>query len=257
MLSEFILYSSAAIFLYMTCVFVLALLKKDNSIVDVAWGTGFLLVALLTFFMDSAFTFRSALVTGLVIFWGSRLALHIYFRNRGKGEDFRYAKWRKEWGKTFVWRSYFQIFMLQGLLLLIIAYPIILVNQSEEGGFTALDIAGMAVWMVGFFFEAVGDYQLRAFKKNPENRGKIISRGLWRYTRHPNYFGEVTCWWGIFLIALSIEWGWTAVISPLAITFLLLRVSGVTMLEKKYEGNQAYEEYARKTSPFIPWFPKR
>ena len=257
MLSEFILYSAAAVFLYMTCVFILALVRKDNSIVDVAWGIGFVLVALLTFFIDSTFTFRSVLVTSLVIVWGTRLAVHIYFRNRGKGEDFRYSKWRKDWGKAFVYRSYFQIFMLQGLLLLIIAYPIILVNHSEEGGLMPLDLAGVAVWLIGFFFEAVSDYQLRAFKRNPENRGKIMTRGLWRYTRHPNYFGEVACWWGIFLIALSIEWGWTTVISPLAITFLLLKVSGVTMLEKRYEGNLDYEAYARKTSPLIPWFPKR
>lgn len=257
MVSEFIFYSAAAVFLFMTCVFVLALFKKDNSVVDVAWGIGFILVALLTFFIDPIFTLRSVLITGLVIVWGTRLAVHIYLRNRGKGEDFRYAKWRKDWGKTFIWRSYFQIFMLQGLLLLIISYPIILVNQSEADGIKALDVAGMAVWMIGLLFEAIGDYQLRAFKKNPENRGKIMSSGLWKYTRHPNYFGEVSCWWGIFLIALSVERGWTGVISPLAITFLLLRVSGITMLEKKYEGNQEYEAYARKTSPFFPWFPKK
>ena len=257
MISEFILYTGAVVFLYMTFVFILALVKKDNSIVDVAWGIGFILVALLNFFLDSTFTFRSVLVTGLVIVWGTRLAVHIYLRNRGKGEDFRYAQWRKDWGKAVVWRSFFQIFMLQGFLLLIISCPIMLVNQSEAGGLTALDIAGVAVWLIGFLFEALGDYQLRAFKKKPENKGKIMSQGLWRYTRHPNYFGEVSCWWGIFLIALSIEKGWTAVISPLVITFLLLRVSGVTMLEKKYAGNEEFLEYARRTSPFIPWFPKK
>jgi steroid 5-alpha reductase family enzyme len=254
---ELMLYSAIAVFLYMTFVFILALAKRDNSLVDVAWGIGFILVSLLTFFLTSTFTVRSILVTCLVIIWGTRLATHIYVRNRGRGEDFRYAQWRREWGQTFVWRSFFQIFMLQGVLLLVISYPVVLVNQSEANGLSALDIAGLGVWLVGFLFEAVGDRQLREFKKIAENKGKIISRGLWRYTRHPNYFGEATLWWGIFLIALSIEKGWTAIVSPLLITFLLLRVSGVTLLEKKYAGNREFLDYARRTSPFIPWFPKK
>jgi steroid 5-alpha reductase family enzyme len=254
---ELMLYSAIAVFLYMSFVFILSLAKRDNSIVDIAWGIGFILVSLMTFFLGSTFAVRSILVTGLVIIWGIRLSSHIYVRNRGRGEDFRYAKWRREWGKTFVWRSFFQIFMLQGVLLLVISYPVVLVNRSERNGLSALDIAGIGLWLIGFLFEGVGDYQLRKFKKTPENKGKIMSRGLWRYTRHPNYFGEAALWWGIFLIALSVEKGWTAVIGPLMITFLILRVSGVTLLEKKYAGNQEFLEYARRTSPFIPWFPKR
>ncbi len=251
------LHSAAAVFLFMICVFILALAKKDNSIVDVAWGLGFILVSLLTFFLGSTFASRSILVTCMVIAWGARLSTHIYVRNRGRGEDFRYARWRRDWGKAFALRSFFQIFMLQGVLLLIISYPIVLANRSEAKGLSVLDLVGVGVWLFGFLFETVGDLQLRKFKKIPQNKGKIISKGLWRYTRHPNYFGEATLWWGIFLVVLSVEKGWTAFISPLAITFLLLRVSGVTMLEKKYEGNLEFLEYARKTSPFIPWFPKK
>ncbi len=249
--------AAAAIFVYMTAVFLIALLIKDNSIVDVAWGLGFILVALTTLFTRPGFEARHALVTGLVVVWGLRLAAHIFFRNRGRGEDFRYAKWRRDWGRWFIPRSFLQIFMLQGVFMLIVASPVVLVNHSGLKGLTVLDGLGTLVWITGFLFEAVGDYQLRKFKQNPEGRGKIMTTGLWRYTRHPNYFGEAALWWGIFLIALSVTGGWVAIISPLTIGFLLLKVSGVTMLEKKYAGNEEFAAYARRTSAFFPWFPKR
>jgi steroid 5-alpha reductase family enzyme len=252
-----ILYSAAAVFVYMAVIFVVALFKKDNSIVDIAWGLGFILVSLMSFFLESEFAVRHIIVTVLVLIWGTRLAFHIFIRNKGKGEDFRYAQWRREWGKWFLLRSFFQIYMLQGLLLLIIAYPVILTNHSREEGISYLDLVGVVLWVTGFFFEALGDFQLSKFKKDPGNKGKIMRFGLWKYTRHPNYFGEAVMWWGIFLVALSVKLGWTAIISPLLITFLLLRVSGVAMLEKKYVGNKEFEEYAKKTSAFFPWFPKK
>lgn len=256
-MNELLFYSAAFIFLYMTCVFCLALLKKDNSLVDIAWGLGFIGVAILTIFLKEGWTTRQVIVSCLVSIWGLRLALHIALRKRGRGEDFRYAKWRQDWGRWFVLRSYFQIFMLQGVFLFIIALPIILVNFSSREDLTAMDLLGIGVWCIGFIFEAVGDYQLVQFKKQPANKGKIISTGLWKYTRHPNYFGEVVMWWGIFLLALSVENGWLAVFSPFTITFLLLRVSGVTMLEKKYQGNPEFEAYAERTNAFFPWFPKK
>jgi len=219
--------------------------------------TMIILITILTFFLERGFEPRHILVSVLVIIWGLRLAAHIAIRNRGRGEDFRYAQWRKKWGKWFIIRSYFQVFILQGFFLLIIAYPIILINHSKESGISLLDIVGIIFWLKGILFEAIGDYQLLKFKSKAENRGKIMNRGLWKYTRHPNYFGETVIWWGIFLMALSVKHGWSAIISPLLITFLLLRVSGVTMLEKKYKGNKDFEEYAKRTSAFIPWFPKR
>lgn len=215
------------------------------------------MAGILTFFLSGEITLRSVMVTCLVAVWGSRLAVYILIRHRGKGEDFRYARWRNEWGKWFILRSFFQIFMLQGLLLLIISYPVILVNHSSGEGLGLLDYIGILVWLIGFFFEAVGDYQLSRFKKKSENKGKIMTEGLWRYTRHPNYFGEAVMWWGIFLIALSVRYGWTSVISPIVITFLLLRVSGVIMLEKKYEDNEAYAAYTRRTNAFLPWPSKK
>jgi steroid 5-alpha reductase family enzyme len=256
-MTEYILYSTLAIFITMTGLFFIALARKDNSLADIGWGLGFILVTALSFWLEPGSAFRHILVNVLVLAWGIRLAVYILVRSRKRGEDFRYAKWRREWGKGFVLRSYLQVFMLQGLILLFIATPIMLVNHSPEKGATPLDFCGLAVWLLGFFFETVGDYQLLRFKRDPANQGKIITTGLWKTTRHPNYFGEATMWWGLFLIALSVKSGWTGIISPAIITFMLLRVSGVTMLEKKYAGNQEFAVYARKTSAFFPWFPKK
>lgn len=256
-MTHLILYSALSVFAFMSLVFVLAWIKKDNSIVDIAWGIGFMMVSVLTYALQPVVTARHILITVLIILWGTRLAAHIAIRKKGKAEDFRYAKWRKEWGKWFYIRSYFQIYMLQGILLLIIAYPVMLINHSERRGIGFFDILGTILWLTGFFFEAVGDFQLSRFKTKPENKGKIITHGLWKYTRHPNYFGETAMWWGIFLIALSVKNGWTAIVSPLAITFLLLKVSGIPMLEKKYAGNREFERYAEKTNAFFPWFPKK
>lgn len=256
-LFQFIAYAALAILAYMIIFFIAALIKKDNSIVDIGWGGGFILVAALTFYLQDGWMLRHCLVSGLVILWGARLAVHIGKRNWGRGEDKRYAEWRREWGKWFIPRSFFQIFLLQGILLVIIAYPVILVNHSGRPGLTWLDAAGALLWIIGFLFEALGDYQLARFKANPENKGKIMQSGLWAYTRHPNYFGESVMWWGIWIIALNVDYGWTAVVSPVVITLLLLKVSGVSLLEKHYSDNPKYRDYARRTNAFIPWFPKK
>ncbi len=247
----------ATVFLYFFAFFLVAQVIKNNSIVDIGWGFGFILITLITLAGGGNFTARSLVLAILIMAWGGRLTYHLFKRNWGKPEDFRYAKWRKEWGKGLVPRSFFQIFMLQGVMMLIIGYPIILVNAAEKTGLGFLEVLGILIWGVGFFFEAVGDRQLAEFKKDPENRGKIIQSGLWKYTRHPNYFGEVTMWWGVFLIALPVPLGWTGIISPLTITFLMLFVSGVPMLEKKYADNEEFQEYAFRTSKFFPWFPRR
>lgn len=249
--------TALAVVLYMTLLFLLALRMKDNSIVDIGWGPGFVLVAALTFFWEPGFEARHALVSALTLVWGARLGVHIWLRKRGKPEDFRYAAWRKSWGRSFVLRSFFQIFMLQAVLLLLVSWPVWWVNLSRGRGLTWLDAAGAAVWLVGFFFEAAGDAQMERFKRDPANRGRIVASGLWRLSRHPNYFGEVTMWWGLFLVALGAPLGFTAVVSPALITFLLLRVSGIPMLERKYAGRPDWEDYARRTSAFFPWLPKK
>jgi steroid 5-alpha reductase family enzyme len=249
---------AALVVFYMTVWFVLALLRKDNSVADIAWGLGFVLVAIVTFPRRGSL-FISLLVTALVVVWGLRLAVHILLRNRKRGEDPRYAEWRRKWGRSFFWRSYFQVFLLQGFFLLVISSPVILVNTDRSYPYEdhGLLTAGFLLWCVGFFFEAVGDAQLARFKRDPANRGKIMDRGLWKYTRHPNYFGEALMWWGIFLVALEVPYGWMTVASPVLITFLLVRVSGIPLLEKKYAGNADFQAYARRTSAFVPWIPKR
>jgi steroid 5-alpha reductase family enzyme len=243
------------VWLYMTAWFILALLRKDNSLADVAWGLGFVLLAGLTLVRRNEYAARQILVSGLVLFWGVRLAVHIVSRNRMRGEDPRYAAWRAKWGRSFVPRSYLQVFLLQGVFLLVISLPIITVNASPQKGLGWLDLAAALVWLLGFVFESVADRQLALFKKDPANRGKIMTSGLWKYTRHPNYFGEAVMWWGIFGLALSTRYGWLTVTSPLLITFLLRFVSGVPLLEKKYRGSAEFEEYARRTNAFIPWLP--
>jgi steroid 5-alpha reductase family enzyme len=249
---------AALVAIYMTSWFVMALVRKDNSIADIAWGLGFVLVAVVTFLRRGSL-FIPLLVTALVAVWGSRLAVHILLRNRKRGEDSRYAAWRTKWGRWFVVRSYLQVFLLQGLFLLVISSPVILVNTNCTYPYAdrGLWLAGFLLWCVGFFFEAVGDAQLARFKRDPGNRGKIMDKGLWRYSRHPNYFGESLMWWGIFLVALEVPYGWTTVVSPVLITFLLVRVSGIPMLENKYAGNAEFQAYARKTNAFVPWFPKK
>jgi len=245
--------------LYMTAWFALALVRKDNSIADIAWGLGFVLIAVYTFFRSDGI-YYPLLVTSLVCAWGLRLSVHILARNRKRGEDPRYAAWREKWGRSFVWRSYLQVFLLQGFFLVVIASPVILVNESPlapPGWAFPWWLAGFVVWGFGFTFEAVGDAQLARFRHDPANKGRIMDRGLWKFTRHPNYFGESLMWWGLFLVALAYPYGWMTVASPVLITFLLVKVSGIPLLEKRYAGNAAFQAYARRTSAFIPWFPKK
>jgi len=251
------MWTAAAVFLYMTALFLGALWRRDNSIVDIGWGPGFILVAGLTLLWRGEIVWRPLLVSILIAVWGFRLGIHIYLRKRGKPEDFRYAAWRRAWGRSFVPRSFFQIFMLQGLLLLLVAWPIWLTNLSPARPLTILDAVGGLVWLAGFVLETVSDGQMERFRRDPAHKGRIMTGGLWSASRHPNYFGEAVQWWGLFLIALSGISGWTAAVSPLLITVLLLKVSGIPMLEKKYAGNAEFAAYARRTSVFIPWFPRR
>jgi steroid 5-alpha reductase family enzyme len=244
----------------MTLWFILASLIKRNDVADIAWGLGFILVAVSAYVIHTdhplgVFVFnRSSVATLLVALWGSRLAYHIFKRNIHKPEDKRYAAWRAAWGNHVAIISFFQIFMLQGILLLLIVTPVVIINSHQSVPWTALDIVGILVWFVGFFFESTGDRQLRTFLANPDNKGKILETGLWKYTRHPNYFGEVTQWWGLWIVALSVPNGVWGIIGPLTITFLIVKVSGIPMLEKSMAANPLFNEYCMKTPTFIPFF---
>lgn len=295
-IAQVIQIASAVIFLHMIGYYIVSMLIKDTSIVDIGWGLGFVLVAWVLLPGVDNLSSRPELqgedsmhsvhkvVLAIVTFWGLRLALHIFIRKAGKPEDWRYKNWREQWGKNHWWRSLLQVFILQGFLQLIIAAPIIVAaaNQlvvdwvsnvpleSQSGtvpySWNILTILGLALWAVGFFFEAVGDWQLTKFikrrkknahKKTKKNQNTIMKSGLWKYTRHPNYFGEIAQWWGLFFIVLPLEYGWVAIVSPLLITFLLLKVSGITMLEKKYDDNKEYQKYKARTSALIPLPPRK
>lgn len=243
------------LFLYMSTWFIVACMFKRNDIADIAWGLGFVVMSWSALLLSEQ-SARSLLVNVLVTIWGVRLSWHIARRNLRKTEDSRYATWRATW-KHFYLRSYFQIFLLQGLFLYVILLPILFIHASTSSPLHVLDGIGVAIWIIGFFFETVGDSQLKNFLADPAHKGEIMDRGLWAYSRHPNYFGEVVQWWGIFLCVLSLPYGYFTIIGPLLITFLILFVSGVPMLEKKYAGRADFELYKQRTSMFVPWFQKK
>jgi len=246
--------AATVIFLYMLAWFFVGVFKKKHSVVDSAWGMGFVLLAWMVLSLN-----KDTLMMVLVTVWGVRLTYHISKRNWGKPEDFRYAKWRKQWGKWVNVRAFFQVYMLQGFLMLVIAAPIIINGTSVYDRSTAIiyTMIGFIVWIIGFYFEAVGDAQLRRFISDSSNKGKLMTKGLWKYTRHPNYFGEAVMWWGIWIIGLQSVFGAYGIIGPITITLLLRFVSGVPMLEKKYAGRKDFEAYKKRTNAFVPWFPKK
>jgi len=240
----------------MTVLWLVSLALRNSSIVDIFWGTGFVVANWVYFALTpDGLLERKWLLDTLVTIWGLRLSLHILRRNWGKPEDFRYQAWRNENPRIWWWKSLFQVFGLQGLLLWIISIPL-LAAQIAPAPLNILDFVAIPVWAIGFFFEAAGDWQLFRFKSNPANKGEVMNRGVWRYTRHPNYFGDAAQWWGYFLIALAAG-GWWTVFSPIIMTTLLVRVSGVALLEKTMEARPGYREYIESTNAFIPWFPKR
>ncbi len=255
--TDILILSATIIFGFMNVMFVIAQLKKDNSIVDIGWGLGFLAVVTGLLISTESEGVVQFTFFGMIALWSLRLAGYIYKRNKGAGEDFRYAAWRKEWGKHVVWRAYLQVFMLQGSIMWIVLSPSYAVFTMPEDTFSATHYVGLVLWCIGFYFEAVGDAQMMHFKSDPKNKGKVMNTGLWRYTRHPNYFGEALLWWGFGVYSFNLELWWLSIIGPALITFLLLKVSGVTMLERKYEGNPKYAYYQRTTNAFLPWFPKK
>ena len=243
----------------MTLLWVISLTLRNASIVDIFWGAGFVVTAWIYFALTPAgYPGRKLLICGLVTLWGLRLSIYILWRNWGKPEDYRYAGWRRNAGLNWWWQSYFQVFLIQGLLMWLISTPLLAAQISPNPpGFTWIDGLAVLVWIVGFIFEAAGDGQLARFKADPANRGRLLTTGVWRYTRHPNYFGDSAQWWGFYLLALAAG-GWWKIFSPLLMTFLLLRISGVRLLEKGLQATKpGYEEYVRRTSAFFPLPPRK
>lgn len=251
-----------ALFVFFNIAYVVAQFKKNNGLADMAWGLGFVVVALTSLITYGTYNIYQLVITGLVLIWGLRLFFYIGLRNWSKPEDFRYVNMRNKWKTNVHVKAYFIVFMLQMTFLLIVSLPIQISAYIDVEldllGYLILGF-GVLLWFIGFYFEAVGDAQLKKFKSNPENKGKILQTGLWKYTRHPNYFGEALMWWAIGIIGLSTlnVFSLIGLIGPAFINYLLVFVSGVPLLEKKYKDNEAFQTYAKKTSVFFPLPPKK
>ena len=232
---------------------------RNVSIVDTVWGLGFVAAAAASLATSPELRPRHVVTAVLVAIWGLRLAVHIGWRNRGHGEDFRYVAMRRRSGDAFWWKSLPRVFLVQAVLAWIVSLPIAL--AASDGRVDSLDVLvvlGVAAWLVGFGFESIGDLQLVRFKADSANTGHVMDRGLWRYTRHPNYFGDTVIWWGVFLTCVARPRGWFGVVGPLLMTFLLLRVSGVALLEKSLQARKpGYAAYMERTSAFIPRRPRK
>lgn len=238
-------------------VWLASLRPRDASLIDRFWGPGFVLLAWSWSGLMGAGHPRALLVAALVSVWGLRLGWHITRRNRGHGEDPRYAAMRARAPATFAWTSLVTVFALQALLLTLVAAPLHAVMRPEAPhALVPLDVLALALWALGFAFETVGDAQLARFKRDPANRGRIMDRGLWAWTRHPNYFGDACLWLGFGVFALSTPWGWITLAGPLLMTVLLRRVSGVTLLESAMSTRPGYAEYVARTSAFLPRPPR-
>ncbi|HSJ28044.1 MAG TPA: DUF1295 domain-containing protein [Acidimicrobiia bacterium] len=253
MSADILLAAAAAIALLMVTVWVVSLVVRDASIVDIVWGAGFVVVAWVAIWRRGGPDPRSLLVAVLTTVWGLRLSGYLAWRNLGKGEDFRYQAMRRRHGDRFPLVSLATVFGLQGLLMWVVSLP---VQVAAGDGLNVLDWVGAAVWLAGISFEATGDAQLARFKADPANAGKVLDAGLWRYTRHPNYFGDFLVWWGLYLVAVA-GGGWWAIVGPLVMSALLIRYSGAGLLEKTIATRRpGYEEYTKRTNAFFPGPPR-
>lgn len=243
---------------YITVFWLISLLVRNSAIMDIGWGLGFVLVTAYAYYYEAVNIPRQMLHVLMVALWGLRLTLHIGYRNWGLPEDWRYAKWRAAHPDTWWWRSYLKVFLLQGMVMAVVMLPLMAVQYAPvPDQWTLWDSVGVALWVIGFGFEAIGDYQLLRFRKYRRSEDDVLETGLWRFTRHPNYFGETALWWGFGVMAAGVGAWWT-LISPVLMTYLLLRVSGVAMLEKGLQDRKpAYVAYIRRTPAFFPWFPQK
>ncbi len=249
---------AAAIAVLMVCTWVVSLPLRDASIVDIVWGAGFVLVGWVSFAVGDGLETRRLLLAVLVTVWGSRLALYLLWRNAGHGEDPRYVAMRRKAGDRFAWQSLWMVFGLQAVVMWTVSLPVQVGSvPTSPSSLGPVEAIGVLVWAVGLFFESVGDWQLARFKANPATAGRVMDRGLWRYTRHPNYFGDFCVWWGIWLVAAATGVGVLSIIGPLVMSVFLMRVSGVPMLERTIGRRRpGYDDYVRRTNAFFPGPPK-
>ncbi len=243
----------------LTLIWVISLVIHDVSIIDAFWGLGFVLISAAALWSHRPPDQRSLLIFAIVALWALRLALHLFLRWRRQGhEDRRYAAMRRKAGPRFAIMSLFTVFWLQAGVLWIVSLPLQAAFAAAPSPLGPLDFAGAAIAIAGFVIEALADDQLTRFGRDPANRGRVLDTGLWAWSRHPNYFGDTAMWWGLFLLCLSASHAWWTIIGPIAMTYFLLQVSGVPLLERKMADRRPeYAEYVRRTSSFIPWPPKR
>lgn len=256
--ADVLLWTPVCVLLFTTLVWARSLRIRDASIMDIAWGPGFLVAVLSAVVVVGNLTDRAVWIVLLTAIWGFRLAVHIWIRSRGREEDARYAAWRRQAGAAWWWRSWFKVFVLQGVILCVVALPLVVQAVSAGPAFgTVWDSVGLLLWGTGLAIETVADWQLFRFRRTRTSPDEVLDRGLWRYSRHPNYFGETVLWWGFGLMALSVPGGWITLAGPALITWLILRVSGVAMLERfQTRDKPAYADYVRRTSAFLPWKPR-
>ena len=251
--------ASFLIFILVTILWIWSVYLKDVSIVDIFWGLGFVILNIFYVFNSGDLNSRKILLLVLVSVWGLRLSIYLAYRNIGKGEDFRYQEFRRKFGpKRYWWFSYFQAFLLQGALMILISSTLLGMSfSSQPTTLSTLDYIGIGIWLIGFIFEAGGDYQLMRFKKNTNNKGNVLTTGFWKYTRHPNYFGDAAVWWSYAIFSISAGAYWQ-IIGSILMTLLIINISGVTLLEKSLKQTKtAYSDYIDKTSSFFPWFQKK
>jgi steroid 5-alpha reductase family enzyme len=254
---EVLIANGSVIAALMFGVWLISLPLRDVSVIDIAWGLGFVLVAWTTYFFGGGEGVGRLLLAVLVTLWGLRLSGYLAWRKAGSPEDYRYREMRDRHPRSFPLLSLLTVFTLQGILMWIVALPIQTTDPTAPSSLV-LTAFGVLVWTVGLAFEAIGDVQMAHFKSEAANAGRVLDRGLWRYTRHPNYFGDFLVWWGIYLVSLALGAPWWSVIGPILMSVLLMRVSGVTLLEKALkERKEGYGEYATRTNAFFPWWPRQ
>lgn len=261
-MAEFALVSGQTLLIIlalMTVLWLVSLALRNSSIVDIFWGPGFLAAAAAYFYLtDDGYIIRKIIVLALVIAWSLRLGGYLLWRNAGQGEDFRYQKMRQANRRDWWWQSYFKVFLLQGVIMWLVSLPLLGAQiRTNSNQLNLLDALGILVWAIGFAFETIGDWQLARFKHDPQNKGKLLTTGLWYYSRHPNYFGDACAWWGFGLLSLAAGSVLPA-LGSLLMTYVIVRISGVAFLERSLRKTKpGYEEYIARTSPFLPLPPKK
>ena len=252
--------AAVAVAALMVGTWLVSLVLRNASIVDITWGLGFVVVAWVSALRADAASGAASLMVAMVTVWGLRLGVYLFWRNHGNGEDYRYVAMRRRWGKRFWLISLATVFVLQGALMWIVSLPVQVahVGDARDGALAGVALViGLALYAIGLLFEVVGDAQLARFKADPTNEGKVMRSGLWRYTRHPNYFGDACVWWGVGIVAQAVTGTWWALLGPLVMNILLLRVSGVALLERSLRKRKPdYAEYVRTTSAFVPRPPR-